>query len=322
MTPGRNPSTSTSACSAECQCLCPPVAVRGRVPGPLAGVDGCEEPGIVAHRVATGGDLEHVGPEGHQQRGRGGPGRQMLRSSTRKPERSAVAAVIGRRVLHSRPRLTLSGAGFLLLHRGHGSLGPRGLQRLASARPSARAVHDRRHHLRAALGPVPPVSGGRDLDQPAPRPLPRHDALLATRRSRCRPSPSPWPSGCMRRTASSRHAGHCCRALSTWRVAGPPACRRLRGRRAVPALARCRTSWWARRSTGTPVDQAGVAGAWQFVDPSNDRFVTVAFVDVTSGMPQPRWDRRWWKTGPPEWAGPLERVDAFRWDWFATLTPQ
>jgi hypothetical protein len=23
-----------------------------------------------------------------------------------------------------------------------------------------------------------------------------------------------------------------------------------------------------------------------------------------------------------EWAGPLERVDAFRWDWFATLTPQ
>jgi hypothetical protein len=24
----------------------------------------------------------------------------------------------------------------------------------------------------------------------------------------------------------------------------------------------------------------------------------------------------------PEWAGPLERVDAFRWDWFATLTPQ
>jgi len=27
--------------------------------------------------------------------------------------------------------------------------------------------------------------------------------------------------------------------------------------------------------------------------------------------------------GPaPEWAGPLERVDAFRWDWFATLTPQ
>jgi len=23
-----------------------------------------------------------------------------------------------------------------------------------------------------------------------------------------------------------------------------------------------------------------------------------------------------------EWAGPLERVDAFRWDWFATLTPR
>ena len=29
------------------------------------------------------------------------------------------------------------------------------------------------------------------------------------------------------------------------------------------------------------------------------------------------------ESGPElEWAGPLERVDAFRWDWFATLTPQ
>jgi hypothetical protein len=78
---------------------------------------------------------------------------------------------------------------------------------------------------------------------------------------------------------------------------------------------------------GPPVDGAalveehGVAGAWQFAD--GERTVTVAFVDgdlwqvadalgpvVTGSGP------------PPEWAGPLERVDAFRWDWFATLTPQ
>jgi len=72
------------------------------------------------------------------------------------------------------------------------------------------------------------------------------------------------------------------------------------------------------------VDQAGVAGAWQFADPQSERTVTVAFVDgdlwqaaaalgplATSGG-----------AGPLEWAGPLERVDAFRWDWFATLTPQ
>ncbi len=69
------------------------------------------------------------------------------------------------------------------------------------------------------------------------------------------------------------------------------------------------------------VDVPGVAGAWQFAD--GERTVTVAFVDGDL----------WHVAGVlgtsisgsgvvPEWAGPLERVDAFRWDWFATLTPQ
>ena len=77
---------------------------------------------------------------------------------------------------------------------------------------------------------------------------------------------------------------------------------------------------------GPPVDgqelvrHHGVAGAWQFTDAEHDRTITVAFVDGDL-----------WQTSAavgnaggtsPEWAGPLERVDAFRWDWFATLTPQ
>jgi hypothetical protein len=68
------------------------------------------------------------------------------------------------------------------------------------------------------------------------------------------------------------------------------------------------------------VAHPGVAGAWQFAHPEDGRFITVAFVDGDL-----------WEAsaalgdgggGAPEWAGPLERVDAFRWDWFATLTPQ
>ena len=70
------------------------------------------------------------------------------------------------------------------------------------------------------------------------------------------------------------------------------------------------------------VDQAGVAGAWQFADASNDRFVTVAFVDGDLWQASAALGPTVVEEGPPEWAGPLERVDAFRWDWFATLTPQ
>ncbi len=71
------------------------------------------------------------------------------------------------------------------------------------------------------------------------------------------------------------------------------------------------------------VDHAGVAGAWQFADTSDGRSITVAFVDgdlwqASSALGTSLERER----ATPEWAGPLERVDAFRWDWFATLTPQ
>ncbi len=80
---------------------------------------------------------------------------------------------------------------------------------------------------------------------------------------------------------------------------------------------------------GPPVDGAalvehsGVAGAWQFADPAAGRTVTVAFVDGDLWQASDSLAEVVRAAGTlPEWAGPLERVDAFRWDWFATLTPQ
>ena len=64
-----------------------------------------------------------------------------------------------------------------------------------------------------------------------------------------------------------------------------------------------------------------MAGAWRFADAG--RSVTVAFVDGDlwqASAPLSEVARAAGRS--PEWAGPLERVDAFRWDWFATLTPQ
>jgi hypothetical protein len=71
----------------------------------------------------------------------------------------------------------------------------------------------------------------------------------------------------------------------------------------------------------TVVEVPGVAGVWQFAD--GERTLTVAFVDgdlwrVAGALGSAVGDLG----TAPEWAGPLERVDAFRWDWFATLTPQ
>ena len=69
------------------------------------------------------------------------------------------------------------------------------------------------------------------------------------------------------------------------------------------------------------VDAHGVAGAWQFRD--QERTVTVAFVDGDLWHAATELGALCAEHGPDlEWAGPLERVDAFRWDWFATLTPQ
>jgi hypothetical protein len=71
---------------------------------------------------------------------------------------------------------------------------------------------------------------------------------------------------------------------------------------------------------GRLVDHHGVAGAWQFTDAEHDRTITVAFVD--GDLWQASASLGTAGAESPEWAGPLERVDAFRWDWFATLTPQ
>ena len=69
------------------------------------------------------------------------------------------------------------------------------------------------------------------------------------------------------------------------------------------------------------VEIPGVAGVWQFAD--DERTVTVAFVDGDLWRVADTLGTTVGDLGDtPEWAGPLERVDAFRWDWFATLTPQ
>jgi hypothetical protein len=80
---------------------------------------------------------------------------------------------------------------------------------------------------------------------------------------------------------------------------------------------------------GPPVDgealvgHEGVAGAWQFARPKEDRHVTVAFVDGDLWTTAAALGGLGWEPGQtPLWAGPLEGIDAFRWGWFATLTPQ
>ena len=107
----------------------------------------------------------------------------MLRSRTRSPERNSVVAAIGPESCSGR-RVASQRAGFLLVHRGDRPLRPRGLQRLAPARPSPRAVHHRRHHVRPALGALPALPGGRVGDGQPPRPVPLHDALPPPRRER------------------------------------------------------------------------------------------------------------------------------------------
>jgi hypothetical protein len=68
------------------------------------------------------------------------------------------------------------------------------------------------------------------------------------------------------------------------------------------------------------VGERGVAGAWQFTDAEHGRTITVAFVDGDLWQASASIGTAGGESS--EWAGPLERVDAFRWDWFATLTPQ
>lgn len=71
------------------------------------------------------------------------------------------------------------------------------------------------------------------------------------------------------------------------------------------------------------VEVNGVGGAWAFMEATAPRHITVAFVDgdleVTAAA-LGRWCRQ--AGEPMEWAGPLEGIDAFRWDWFDRLTAQ
>jgi len=71
------------------------------------------------------------------------------------------------------------------------------------------------------------------------------------------------------------------------------------------------------------VTHRGVAGAWQFADDSLDRHITVAFVDgdlVSVAAELGQWCLRAGVTG--DWAGPLEAIDPYRWEWFAKFAPQ
>jgi hypothetical protein len=79
---------------------------------------------------------------------------------------------------------------------------------------------------------------------------------------------------------------------------------------------------------GPPVDGPalaaadGVAGAWGFADQAGGRHITVAFVDGDLLRSASRLGAADLGQGRSlEWAGPLERIDAYHWDWFARLTP-
>jgi hypothetical protein len=68
------------------------------------------------------------------------------------------------------------------------------------------------------------------------------------------------------------------------------------------------------------VGSDGVAGVWQFRD-DEGRHVSVGFVDGDLwAAAEALGVRQSGGAAAPEWAGPLERVDAYHWDWFATLT--
>ncbi len=71
--------------------------------------------------------------------------------------------------------------------------------------------------------------------------------------------------------------------------------------------------------TSALVEQAGVAGVWQFG--GDGRHITVAFVDGDLwGVAGPLGALSRTYGDAVEWAGPLEPVDASGWDWFATLS--
>jgi hypothetical protein len=80
------------------------------------------------------------------------------------------------------------------------------------------------------------------------------------------------------------------------------------------------------------VAEPGVAGAWSFsalTDGPQARHITVAFIErdllsTAAGLGKWLCDPAAGLVGPaaPEWAGPLEVIDANHYDWFDRLTPQ
>jgi hypothetical protein len=68
---------------------------------------------------------------------------------------------------------------------------------------------------------------------------------------------------------------------------------------------------------GAPVlgEVSGVSGEWRFSD--GERSISVAFVEGDLWAAADELGRRARElAGPLEWAGPLERVDAYQWRWF------
>ncbi len=222
-----------------------------------------------------------------------GPGRQMLRSSTRSPERNPRVAAIGPESCSGR-RVASLRAGFLLVHRGDRPLRPRGLQRLAPARPSARAVHHRRHRVRPALGAFPALPGGRVRDGRPARPVPLHDALPPPRRERgariLRAGQTAARRGPFLRGSARSLVGTLRRRRPLGRSPGG----RLGRGGPVPPGARAST-WWsaqpcrARNWCATP--EWLVSGSSS--TPSSDRTITVTFVDGDLWQASARHWNRW-----------------------------
>ena len=196
---------------------------------------------------------------------------------------------------------------------------------MASTRPPARAVHRGRHHVRPALGPLTAVPGGRGGQRAPPRTLPLHDALPHARRG--------LPAALLRlggapartRTASSTPGGRCSRGPSRSSAGGPRRVSLCPPRPFRSARPKVSTPWWGRPwtagrwSTSPGLPGPGNSATARAGAPSRSPSST-----ATCGRRlRPCAASGVGGTGRPvEWAGPLERVDAFRWDWFATLTPQ
>ena len=101
-TPGRNPSTSTSACVASSSALArSAVVLEVELHAALAFVDRGEEARVEAHGVpARRLDLQHVGAQGHQQRRGVGPGAPDAQVEHPEPGEKPASSLPSARVLH------------------------------------------------------------------------------------------------------------------------------------------------------------------------------------------------------------------------------